>query len=75
MTSFSPVQGAEADSQTDTEERIDEVIAEDKLLAAAFDKAKALSQMEGKNYAAIKHSFRTPVAEKIAAYGAVNLGG
>lgn len=28
VTSFSPVQGAEADSQTDTEERIDEVIAE-----------------------------------------------
>jgi len=54
---------------------IDEVVAEDKLLAAAFDKAKALSQMEGKNYAAIKHSFRTPVAEKIAAYGAVNLEG
>lgn len=54
---------------------IDEVVAEDKLLAAAFDKAKELSQMEGKNYAAIKHSFRTPVAEKIAAYGAVNLGG
>tara|TARA_B100001939_G_C16865104_1_gene583716 strand:+ start:849 stop:992 length:144 start_codon:yes stop_codon:yes gene_type:complete len=45
------------------------------VLCAAFDKAKALSQMEGKNYAAIKHSFRTPVAEKIAAYGVVNLGG
>jgi hypothetical protein len=45
------------------------------VLCAAFDKAKALSQMEGKNYAAIKHSFRTAVAEKIAAYGAVNLGG
>jgi len=45
------------------------------VLCAAFDKAKALSQMEGKIYAAIKHSFRTPVAEKIAAYGAINLGG
>jgi len=54
---------------------IDEVVSEDKLLAAAFEKAKALSQMEGKNYAAIKHSFRAPVADKIAAYAPVNLKG
>jgi len=54
---------------------IDEVVSEDKLLAAAFEKAKALSQMEGKNYATIKHSFRAPVADKIAAYAPFNLKG
>lgn len=52
---------------------IDEVVSEDKLLAAAFDKAKALSQLESKNFAEIKQNFRAPVADKIASYASVNL--